>query len=102
MLNPFLYEFYFKQFSLAWIHSLIFQNISILSYTVYSNSSNSANSAYKYVFCLQTVKCQNSSIQFSVYTVSMSKTVPFQAIEFSQTVLIQTIQFSISMQFSSI
>ena len=32
----------------------------------------------------------------------MSKTIPFQTIQFSQTVLIQTIQFSIDMQFSSI
>ena len=38
----------------------------------------------------------------SKYTVSMSKTFLFQAIQFSQTVLIQTIQFIISMQFSSI
>ncbi len=66
------------------------------------------------------------TIQFSVSTVSMSKTVQFQIIQFSistqfkckyslivknilfqaiqfrQTILIQTIQFSISMQFSSI
>ena len=32
----------------------------------------------------------------------MSKTLPFQTIQFSKTVLIQTIHFSISMQFSSI
>ena len=37
-------QFYFKQFSLAWVHSLIVKNISISSYSVYSNSSNSANS----------------------------------------------------------
>ena len=35
-------------------------NISISSYSVYSNNSNSAK--YKYRFCLHTVKCQNSSI----------------------------------------
>ena len=35
---------YFKQFNLAWVHSLIVKNISISSYSVYSNSSNSANS----------------------------------------------------------
>ena len=40
-----------------------------------------------------------TSIQFSVSTVSMSKTVPFQAIQFSQTVLIKLIQFSISTDF---
>ena len=37
-----------------------------------------------------------------MYTVSLSKTFLFQAIQFSQTVLIQTIQFSTSSQFSSI
>ena len=34
----------FKQFSLAWVHSLIVKNISISNYSVYSNSSKSANS----------------------------------------------------------
>ena len=34
-----------------------------------------------------------------VYTVKLSKTFLFQAIQFSQTVLIQTIQFSISIVF---
>ena len=45
------------------------------------------------------------TIQFSIsmqfkckYTVYLSKTFLFQAIQFSQTVLIQTIQFSTSMQ----
>ena len=39
------------------------KKISISSYSVYSNSSKSANSVlYKYRFCLHTVKCQNSSI----------------------------------------
>ena len=48
------------------------------------------------------------TIQFSIstqfeceYTIYLSKTFLFQAIQFSQTVLIQTIQFSISMQFYS-
>ena len=31
-------QFYFKQFSLAWVHSLIVKNISIANYSVYSNS----------------------------------------------------------------
>ena len=53
-------KFNFKQFSLAWVYSLIVKNISISSYSVYSNCSNSAN--YKYRFCLLTVKCQSSSI----------------------------------------
>ena len=37
-------HFYFKQFCLALVHSLIVKNISISSYSVYSNCSNSANS----------------------------------------------------------
>ena len=60
------------------------KNISISNYSVYSNNSNLANFVY-------TVKCQNIlciTIQFSVSTDLMSKTVPFQII-----------QFSISMQF---
>ena len=41
--NPFFVsnQFYFKQFNLAWVHSLIVKNISISNYLVYSNSSNS-------------------------------------------------------------
>ena len=49
------------------------------------------------------------TIQFSIgtqskfkYTVYLLKTFLFQAIQLSQTVLVQTIQFSMSMQFSSI
>ena len=52
---------------------------------------------------------QFQTIQFSIsmhykrkYTVWLSKTFLFQAIQFSQRVQIQTIQFSISTQFSSI
>ena len=37
-------QFYFKQSSLAWVHSLIVKNTSISSYSVYLNSYNSANS----------------------------------------------------------
>ena len=37
------HQFYFKQFSLAQIHSLIVKNISISTFSVYSNSSDSAN-----------------------------------------------------------
>ena len=46
MPNPFSTnnQFYLKQFSLAWVHSLIVKNISISNYSVYSNSSNSTNS----------------------------------------------------------
>ena len=38
------YQFYFNKFSLVWVHDLIIKNISILSYSVYSKSSNLANS----------------------------------------------------------
>ena len=86
MPNPFLN----KQLSLAQVHSLIVKNISISSYSVQLNSSNSNSSVqYKYNFCPHTVFLQTT--QFSASTVSMSKTV-----------LVQTIQFSISMQFSFI
>ena len=34
----------FKQFSLARVHGLIMKNISISGYSVYLNSSNTANS----------------------------------------------------------
>ena len=37
-------QLHFKQFNLALVHSLIVKNISILSYSVLSNSSNSNNS----------------------------------------------------------
>ena len=33
-----------KKFSLVWVHSLYVKNISFSSYSVYSNSSNLANS----------------------------------------------------------
>ncbi len=93
------------------------KNISISNYSVYSNSSNSANFVYTQ---LNVKTVLYITIQFSVSTVSVSKTVPFQTIWFSistqfkckyslivknisvQPVLIQTIQFSISMLFSSI
>ena len=75
MPNPFYTnnQFSIKQFSLTWLHSLIGKNISISSYSIFS----------------QTVLIQ--TIQFTVSTVSMSKTVLFQ-----------TIQFSISTWFSPI
>ena len=48
--NPFYAngQFYSKQFSLAWVHSLIVKNISISSYSVELISSNSNNSVKKY------------------------------------------------------
>ena len=60
------------------------KNISISSYSVLSNSSNL--SKYKYRSCLHRVKCQTflcQTIQFSVNTVLMSKTVLFQIIQLS-------------------
>ena len=58
------------------------------------------------VFCLHTVKCQNSSILNNSF--EHTKTVPFQTIQFStsiqfkcQTVQVQAIQLSISIQSSS-
>ena len=48
-------KFYFKQFSLAWVDSLIVKHFSLSCYSAYSNSSISANSVqYKYRFCLHT------------------------------------------------
>ena len=53
-------QFYFKEFRLAWVHSVIAKDNSILSYSVHSNSSNSTNLVYnKSIYCLHTVKCQN-------------------------------------------
>ena len=44
-------------------YSLIVKNISISSYSIWSSSSNSANSVkYKYRICLHTVNIQNSSM----------------------------------------
>ena len=78
----------------------------ISSYSVQSNSSNSNNLVQqKCSFCLHTAKGQNiSTLNNSVQrsTVSMSKTVLFQTIQFGmsaylhvKTVLFQVIQFSI-------
>ncbi len=73
-------QFYFKQFSLTWVHSLIDKNISISNYSVYSNNSNSAN----FVFTQLDVKTVlYITIQFNVSRVSMSKTIPFLTIHFS-------------------
>ena len=60
-----------------------------------------------YSFCLHTVKCKKipfQTIQFSVSTISMSKTVQCQAVQFSVSTLFkyQVIRFTISTQFSSI
>ena len=40
-LYSFVKQFYFKQFNLAWVHSLIVKNSSVSNYSVYSNNSNS-------------------------------------------------------------
>ena len=39
-----LSSIFFLKFNLAWVHSLIVKNIAFSSYSVYSNSFNSANS----------------------------------------------------------
>ena len=49
-------QFYFKQSSLVWVHSLIIKDSSISSYSVYSNRANSVE--YKYGFYLPIIKCQ--------------------------------------------
>ena len=55
MPNPFYAndQFYFKQFSLAWVHSLIVKNITISNYSVYSNNSNSNNFVYTQFYIRQ-------------------------------------------------
>ena len=93
-------QFYFKQFSLAWVHSLIVKK-------------------HFYFKLFSLFKQLYITIQFSVSTVSMSKTVQFQTIQFSistqfkckyslivknisissQAVVNQLIQFSISTDF---
>ena len=75
MPNRFSYkfQFYLKEFSLAWVHGLIIKNVSISSYSV----------------LIQTI--QFSMSKFFVHTLLNVKTVLFQII-----------QFSMSTQFSSI
>ncbi len=98
-------QFYFKQFSLALVNSLIVYDISLSSNPVQPNSSNSNNLVqYKHSFCLHTVKQQNSSISnnsvqpkysFNVKNSSISN----NSVQHTKTVLFQAIQFSISTQF---
>ena len=57
------------------------------------------STVYQRHFYFKLFKQLYITIQFSVSTVSTSKTVQFQAIQFSQAVLIQLIQFSISTDF---
>ena len=82
MPNLFLCKlFYFKQFSLAWVHSLsktfLFQAIQFIQTVLIPLIQFSISTEVLY-----------QTIQFSVSTISMLKTVP-----------LQTIQFSICMQF---
>ena len=116
-------QFYFKQFSLTLVHSLIVKNISISSYSVFSIELIQFSINTDFVYTQLKVKTiLYKTIQFCASTVSISKTVPFQtiqfsistrflckyrlivknisfqAIQFSQKVLIQAIQFSISIQ----
>ena len=52
----------------------------------------------KFIFIQIVSFISNNLVQYK-YTVELSKTFLFQAIQFSQTILIQTIQFSISIDF---
>ena len=52
----------------------------------------------KFIFVQLISSISNNSV-YHEYTVWLSKTFPFQAIQFNQTVLIQTIQFFISIDF---
>ena len=63
-------QFYLKQFSLAWVQSLIVKNTSISSNTVLSNSCNLSNSSYfEHSFCPHTVKTLLfQAIQFNIST----------------------------------
>ena len=76
------------------IHQPLIINAIIYFYTYKQLYIKTIQFSISTVFCLPTVKCQNSSIiknsVFHKYTVSMKKKTP---------VLFQTIQFSISTQF---
>ena len=120
-------QFYFKQFSLAWVHGLIVKTflfqaiqfsqtvrIQLIQFSISSDflytQVNVKTVPYQTIqFSVSKVSMSKTvafqTIQLSIstqfkckYTVYLSKTFPFQAIQFSQTVLIQTIQFSISPQ----
>ena len=77
-------QFYFKQFSLAWVHSLsktfLFQAIQFSQTIQEIQFSISINFVYTQ---LNIKRVLFQTIQFSVSTVSMSKTVVFQTIQFS-------------------
>ena len=68
-------QFYIKQFSLVYV------KVSMLKAVPF-----------------EIIQCSISTQFKRKYTVYLSKTFLFQAIQFSQTVRIQTIQFSVSMQ----
>ena len=91
-------QYYFKQFSLAYVLSLSVKNISISSYSVKSNSSNSKNSV---LVLSRSIFIQIISSIFFKYNLVwvhslIVKKYLFQAIQFIQTILIQPNQFSIS------
>ena len=89
--------FYFKQFNLALVHSLIvkiflFQAIQISQTVLIQTIQFSISIVFVYTpLNVKTVLFQ--TVQFNVNTVSMSKTVLFETITF------QTIQFSMSTLF---
>ena len=82
-----LHQFYFKQFSLAWIPSLIvktflFQAIQFIQTVLIQLIQFRMSRDFVYTQ-LNAKTVPYITIQFSVSTVSMSKIVPFQAIQFS-------------------
>ena len=70
----------FQTIQFGMITHLNVENISISNYLVHSNNSNSANFVYAQ---LNVKTVLYITIKFNVSTVSMSKTVPFQTIQFS-------------------
>ena len=96
----------FQTIRLSWVHSLTVKISSFSSYSVYSNSTNSTNSVQnKYSHCHSKINIKRvlfQTFQFSVNTISMSKTVLLKnhfsgiTVTISKTVLSQTIQLCIS------
>ena len=75
-------QFYFKQFNLTWVHSLIvktflFQTIHFIQTVLIQRIQLSIS--IHFVYSQLNIK----TIQFNLSTVSMSKTVQFQTIQFS-------------------
>ena len=95
-------QFYFKQFSLAWVHSFIVKTFLFLTIQLIQTIL-----IQLVLFTHNDKTVLYITIQFNVSRVSMSKTVPFQTIQFSMSTqfkckyclivnifLFQAIQFS--------